>query len=129
MSKIRILVIDDEPQFCKAVKLNLEHSGSYEVATAQSGEDGLCQATTRDFDLIITDLRMPGLDGQAVLRTLKDKRSHIPVVLLSIYHDDDQMIPPDVARLADGVVSKPIDHSELEQAIHQALAKHQPHHS
>ncbi len=126
MGKTKILLIDDEAYFCKAVKLNLEHGGVYEVTTAQSGEDGLRQATSDDFDLIITDVRMPGLDGKTVLRTLKAKRSHVPVVLLSIYHDDDLVITPDLGRLADGVISKPIDHEQLEQAIHQALTKHSP---
>ena len=123
MGKTRILLIDDEVNFCKAVKLNLERGGDYEVVTAASGMEGLRLVDETAFDLVITDFRMPGMDGKAVLSALKAKRPDTSVVLFSIYHDDRQTITPEIERQADGLISKPIDHEQLERAIRNALAK------
>jgi CheY-like chemotaxis protein len=127
MDKTRILLIDDEVNFCKAVKLNLEHGGAYDVVTAASGREGLRLAEETPFDLVITDFRMPGMDGKAVLSALKAKRPHTPVVLFSIYYDDRQTITPEIERQADGLISKPIDHEQLERAIRSALATKRNH--
>ena len=118
-----ILLIDDEPSICKFTKLNLEQGGEFEVTVAFSGEDGLRLADARDFDLVITDFRMPGMDGKAVLQALKAKKPTRPVILFSVYHDDLHELPHEIRRLANGMISKPIDHDQLQRTIHQALEK------
>ena len=121
-----ILLIDDESSICKFTKLNLERSGAYRVTVAGSGEEGLKLAEQRDFDLVITDLRMPGMDGTAVLGVLKAMKPHCPVVLFSIYHDDSDELTSDIIAKADGLISKPIDHEQLTRVIEEALAKRRP---
>lgn len=121
--KVKILLIDDEKDLCRVTKLNLERSGRYEVTMAHSGREGLDKADQAAFDLVITDYNMPGLDGGTVLLRMKSKRPKIPVVLFSVYHDDPVTVTPAMARAADGMVGKPIDHEQLCHTIEQALAR------
>ncbi|MBI2103971.1 MAG: response regulator [Candidatus Omnitrophica bacterium] len=122
MTKKRILLIDDERDLCLVMKLNLERTGTYDVAVAYSGPEGLERAEAELFDLIITDFNMPGMDGGVVLRSLKAMRPQAPVVLCSVYHDDVTAITAAVQREADGLINKPIDHAQLLRTIEQALA-------
>ena len=65
--KFKILVIDDEKNIREGLQMALEDEG-YEVLTAEDGTDGLQKALSEVVDLVITDLRMPGVGGQEILR-------------------------------------------------------------
>jgi len=123
MDTVKILFVDDEPDLCQLMKLTLEQNPRYEVTTAGSGEEGLQKARATCFDLVITDFRMPGMDGAAMIRALKAIRPHAPVVICSVYHDDPKTIPADVHRAADGLIRKPLDHDELERTIQDVLSR------
>ena len=122
MTKPRILLIDDERDLCLVMQLNLERTGCYDVAVAYSGPEGLERARTEAFDLVITDFNMPGMNGGAVLRSLKVMRPQVPVVLCSVYHDDITSVTDQMQQEADGLINKPIDHTQLLRTIEQALA-------
>ena len=83
MSK-KILLIEDEKDFVIAVKSLLEASG-FEAESADNGLDGLTKAKSQHFDLIVTDVMMPKMDGYKVCRMLKfDKKYRdIPVIMLT----------------------------------------------
>ena len=85
MSKQRIMVIDDEPDFTLTIRLNLEATGEYEVREINSAADALPAA--RDFhpDLVLLDVMMPGLDGGDVLAQFKDdtRLRATPIVFVS----------------------------------------------
>ena len=119
----KILLIDDEPAICLFTKRNLERTGEYKVTTASSGEEGLEKATATRFDLVITDYRMPGLDGKAVLDRLKAMDPQSLVVLFSIYHDDASQMTREILCKADGIIGKPIDSEQLLKTIQDALAR------
>jgi CheY-like chemotaxis protein len=121
--KLRILLIDDEVNLCRMIKLNLERTGAYEVATVFSGEEGVARAAAERFDLVITDFRMPGMDGGQVVQAIKAATPDLPVILSSVYHDDPKTISPSTDRQADGLISKPIDHVQLQQVIRDVLAR------
>ena len=121
MSRQRILVIDDEQDLCRVMKLNLERGGAYEVTVAYSGADGLAKAQAASFDLVITDFNMPGMDGAAVLDAVKTLNPRTAVLVFSVYHDDRGRITSSVHRKADGIITKPIDHAKLEAAIQRLL--------
>lgn len=123
MSKYKILLIDDEPALRTIMKLNLERTGDYEVETAASGEEGLKMVERKNYDLVITDFKMPGIDGGIVVEAVKAMKPHAPVVLFSIYHDDNTTISQNIRSKADAIISKPIDHDQLHKAIKDALAK------
>src|SRR5689334_22394225 len=83
MSK-RILIVDDEPKLLRAVAADLRGEG-YEVSTAQSGGEALISIAQKQPDLIVSDIRMPGIDGFELARRLKsnDGSTLIPIVFLT----------------------------------------------
>lgn len=123
MAKARILLIDDEVNLCRMMKLNLERTGDYDVTTAFSGEEGVAKATSEPFDVVITDFQMPGMNGGEVVQAIKAAKPKLPVILSSVYHDDPNTISPSTDRRADGLISKPIDHVQLLQVIKDVLAR------
>jgi DNA-binding NtrC family response regulator len=123
MKKHKILVIEDEVDLCKIVKLNLERTGEFEVVMAYSGEDGLREARTTAFDLVVTDFDLPGMDGGAVVDAMKAMRPDRPVVLCTVYYDDPDTIMPEVRKKVDGVIGKPYTHEEIYRIVKGALEK------
>jgi two-component system alkaline phosphatase synthesis response regulator PhoP len=81
----KILIIDDESEYCELVKQNLELRGDFHVITANSGKEGISTATREKPDLILLDILMPGMDGFEVLKRLKEapKTASIPVIMLT----------------------------------------------
>ena len=74
MAKKKILLIDDEENLRKLIKMNLELTGAFEVATAAGGIEGIALAQKTVPDLILLDILMPGMDGIETLKRLrKDK--------------------------------------------------------
>jgi len=80
----RILVVEDEPNLRKLIKTNLAASG-YEVVTAADGEEGLNLAKEERPDLILLDIRMPGMSGWDMLIALKTnpKVKKVPVIIMT----------------------------------------------
>ncbi|MBM4271680.1 MAG: response regulator [Deltaproteobacteria bacterium] len=83
--KKKILLIDDEEDFCFFVKLNLEQSGKYEVLTATSGSSGIILASKEHPDLILLDIIMPEMSGGQVAELLLEnpKTKNIPVLFIT----------------------------------------------
>ena len=123
MAKTRVLLIDDEVNLCRMIKLNLERLGDYDVTVAFSGPDGLDKFRAAAFDVVITDFNMPGMTGGDVLQTIKQARPNLPVILASVYHDDPKTMAPGSDRRADRLISKPFNHLELEGAIREVLGR------
>jgi len=119
-SKIRILVVDDEPRYIRAVQVNLEASG-YEVLTAQDGHAALERAADENPDLIMLDVKMPGLDGIEVCRRIR-KFSAAPIIMLTALAEDaDKVRGLDVG--ADDYVTKPFSAQELLARVRAALRR------
>ena len=83
---VRVLFIEDDPTVAQMYKLKLELDG-YHVTMAKDGEEGLKSATDDPPDIIFLDIRLPKMDGFAVLEGLRSREStrQIPVVILSNY--------------------------------------------
>lgn len=79
---MRILVVDDEQEFLSLIQKRLSRR-NMEVSTASNGSDALELARQQNFDVVLMDVRMPGLDGLATLRQLKEIRPQLPVILLT----------------------------------------------
>src|SRR5690349_12625900 len=78
----RILIVDDNQIGLRARQLVLEELG-YKVTAVRSGEDALEQFCKHDFDLVVTDYRMPKVDGIQLISRLRDTKAGVPVVLIS----------------------------------------------
>ena len=87
---VRVLFIEDDPTVAQMYKLKLELDG-YQVNMAKDGEEGLKLAQELKPDIIFLDIRLPKMDGFAVLERLRgnEQTRHIPVVILSNYGERD----------------------------------------
>ena len=83
-AKRRILVVDDEITVCKSIRQSIL-SDSYEVDMALSGEEALKKDEEKPYDLIITDLMMPGISGLDLLKLLKESRPAVNVIMVTGY--------------------------------------------
>lgn len=119
---IKILLIDDEPQLCETLKKGLEFTGGFEVVVALSGKDGIQKAKRLNPDVIVLDICMPGMDGLAVLRTLKSKypMSAIPVIMLSSLVDESTKKECNY-EYGEEYIEKPVDILVLKSRIEAAL--------
>jgi two-component system OmpR family response regulator len=107
---MRILVVEDEPRLVATLAKALREEG-YAVDTAQTGDDGLFKAESWDYDAIVLDVMLPGLDGWEILKRLRRKK-HTPVLMLTALDEPgDRVRGLDVG--ADDYLGKPFDLSEL----------------
>jgi DNA-binding response OmpR family regulator len=107
----RILIAEDETRIASFVEKGLKAAG-YEVATATDGVVALELARAGDFDLLLLDLGLPGLDGFEVLRGLRERANSIPVIILTA-HDSASDTVAGFEGGANDYVSKPFRFDEL----------------
>jgi DNA-binding response OmpR family regulator len=79
---MRVLVVEDEPMIRGALELGLAAEG-FAVDVAERGDDGLFQAQTESYDAIILDVMLPGMNGYAVCRTLREAGDQVPILMLT----------------------------------------------
>jgi two-component system, NtrC family, response regulator GlrR len=118
--RTRILVVDDDPDLLRLVQIRLSAAG-YAVSTAESGERALAQASVDRPQLVVTDLRMGGMDGMALFETLRQSHPTMPVIILTAHGT----IPDAVAAVQRGVfgyLTKPYDPKTLLTEVERALA-------
>ncbi len=113
----RVVLIDDDPDLRKLVKLTLEFTAGWEVITAADGAEGIEAVRSAKPDVAVVDFMMPGLDGYEVCRRLKadPETAHIPVVFLTARKELDRLKVEDVG--AEGVVMKPFDPEQLADRV------------
>ncbi|RJP31367.1 MAG: DNA-binding response regulator [Candidatus Omnitrophota bacterium] len=107
----RILIVEDEPDMRRGLKDNLEFEG-YETVTTANGTEGLRMALKEDFDLIILDLMLPGMDGMDVCRKLKESGSTTPMIMLTARGAEEDKISGLEAG-ADDYITKPFSLKEM----------------
>ncbi|MBW1739672.1 MAG: response regulator [Deltaproteobacteria bacterium] len=81
----RILVVDDELDMLMLLRMIIEEKTSYEVETTNNPAEGLKMLREKDYDLVITDLKMPGMDGIELFDELKEIKPDIPVIIMTAY--------------------------------------------
>lgn len=117
---MKILIVEDEEKLARFTELELMHEG-YETAKAFDGRTGLEMAESGEFDLILLDIMLPGLNGIEVLRRIR-KTSEVPVILLTARDSVmDKVSGLDTG--ADDYITKPFDIEELLARIRAALRK------
>ncbi len=116
----RIWVVDDEPGVLRLLRVNLEGKG-YEVVTAETGEQALQAVSHRPPDLMVIDLRMPGMDGLELTRQVRGRFS-IPIIVLSGINDERSKVDA-LEKGADDYVTKPFGVEELLARIRAGLRR------
>ena len=117
----KILIIDDEPDNVRVLALSLEAHG-YDVITASSGEEGLARFKAEDPDMIITDIRMPGMDGVELLRRVKAHDPDVEVIIVTGNGDIDSAIEAMQCGASD-FINKPVRDQVLAIALQRAREK------
>lgn len=116
-----ILVIDDEPDVIEVVSVALE-KGGHTILTAPDGQTGLMLTLTRQPDLVILDVMMPGIDGFEVLRRMKSepRMANTPVLMLTARTDYSSKARA-WEEYAQNYLTKPFDVDELAEAVNSML--------
>ncbi len=118
---MRLLVADDETELVNALVAILKHS-NYSVDAVYNGTDALDYALTGDYDGIILDIMMPGLDGTEVLKKLRDKGISTPILFLTAKTEvEDRIKGLDLG--ADDYIPKPFDMGELLARVRAMLRR------
>jgi two-component system response regulator VicR len=116
-----ILIVEDEFAVARGIQYALQQEG-YQVAVARSGEEGLDFATNQAPDLVVLDVRLPGMDGFEFLRRLRASGSKAPVLVLTARNDEvDKVIGLELG--ADDYLTKPFGLRELMSRIKALLRR------
>ncbi|HOC58579.1 MAG: sigma-54-dependent Fis family transcriptional regulator [Syntrophaceae bacterium] len=114
-----ILVIDDDESIVETLDLYLTEEG-YSVRTALTGTDGLNKYVEKPSDVVILDIRLPDVDGFAVLEDLKEENENVKVIMITAFHDMETTIHAMKSGAFD-YIHKPVNVDELDLAIRKAL--------
>jgi len=119
--RFRIAVVDDEPIVGREVKRGLARK-NYEIESFTNGEDALQRFGQLQFDLVLCDLRLPGISGLEVLKTVRRRYPHCEVILMTAFGTVESAIEA-IRAQAFHYVTKPIKMAELRLLVERALDK------
>ncbi|OGD18497.1 MAG: hypothetical protein A2W03_05100 [Candidatus Aminicenantes bacterium RBG_16_63_16] len=119
----KILFIDDEDIVLRSSRRIIAGSG-YEIGTASSGDEGLAMAMAKDYDIVVTDLKMPGLGGMEILKALRRDRPQTTVIIFTGYSSVDTAREA-LKNGAFDYVPKPFTPEELRSVVANALEARQ----
>lgn len=108
---MRLLVVEDEHKIANSIKAGLEQE-LYAVDVAYDGTEGFDLAATEDYDIIILDLMLPGIDGLTICKKLREKSIHTPVLILTAKGEVENKVEG-LNSGADDYLAKPFSFSEL----------------
>jgi two-component system response regulator PilR (NtrC family) len=120
MTKVnQILIVDDNPHMSNLLSDILDFF-DYKAVGARDGEEALKTLTEKSFDMVITDLRMPRMDGMNLLRALKERFPALPVVVITGFGTDSSRSDA-LAAQADGFLAKPFKVEEIKELLKKHL--------
>lgn len=117
----RILVVDDEPKICDLLEVLLSADG-YTVVTAGSGAEALVKLAQSQFSLVLSDIKMPGMDGFELARRIKDIDERLPLVIVTGYATLDTAVQA-LRHGVDDYVTKPFKLAEMRRVISRVLER------
>src|SRR5262245_17791541 len=119
---VRVLIIDDEEFHAETVAESLERVG-YECVVATSSSAGARKIESQEFDVVLTDLKMDGMDGLAILRKAKQELPDSEVVVIT-GHGDVKTAVQAIQQGAASYLEKPVDLGELRAVMDKAAEHH-----
>lgn len=122
IDQLSVLIVDDDPEFLKAMRKVFENAG-YCVALAGDGKEALEALTHAPFDLVISDLRMPNLNGIELMEEISRRRLDIPVIFITGYGEVESYM--DLMNLgAYEYINKPVNSKEILGIAKRAIEAH-----
>ncbi len=125
ISDWRILIIDDEDDICNVLSLTLAETG-FRVSTAADSDVGLEMCRSFEPHIVITDIRMPGKDGIALLEKIKARHPNVEVIVSTAYGEMELVVKA-LQLDASDFITKPINHHELMMALEKAKQRVEAH--
>jgi PAS domain S-box-containing protein len=124
LAGVRILVADDDLGICKTMKEILESEGC-SVETASDGEEALRRIADGHFDLVLSDVVMPKMDGYDLYKAILERQPGLPVLMMTAFHyDKDHIIKRSRMEGLEGVIfKKPVDPERLVQVIAEMVGR------
>jgi len=116
MRRKRILIIDDDEAFGRALRLRVEADGDYECLLATRGVEGLELIKTHKTDLVLLDVRMPGIDGLETLTRIKAMAPDLPVAMVTAVRSE-QEAKRCLAAGACEYINKPVEFAYLKRTV------------
>ena len=120
----RVLVVDDDPVVGKSFNRVLSQKG-YVVVTAQDGREALSKLQDGDYDVVFTDIRMPGMDGLELAEQVKARKSWTPVVIVTGFGSQANEARAKAAGVT-AFLHKPLTPEQIEESARQAMAQPAP---
>ena len=119
---LRILVVDDDLGICRSLAEMLQGDGC-SVETAGDGKEALARLAARSFDLVLSDVVMPNMDGYELFTAVRERYPKLPVLMMTAFHyDKDHVIKRSrIAGLPGVVFKKPLDPDRLRQVIAETV--------
>ena len=119
MAKARILIVDDQAAVREALSYALDFEG-YDTTEARDGDAALQAVASGEFEVVLLDIKMPGLDGMQVLTELREKHPELPVIMIS-GHGDIETAVVAVKQGACDFLQKPLDTNRVLVSVNGAL--------
>ncbi len=112
MDFLKILVVDDEGPIREVLQRGLSQMGGFLVDTAKNGQEAIEKVEKETFDIVLTDLMMPEMDGMELLKMIKGTRPELPVIMMTAYGSIDNAV--EAMRIgANDYITKPVDFKDL----------------
>ena len=114
-----VLIVDDEESMQRFLSIMLKKD-RFHVLTAGSGEDGLALLAKAEVDVVIQDLKMPGMDGLTLLKSIRERKPKMPVIVITAFSTWDTAVQA-MRMGAYGYIKKPFDTDHIRATINRAL--------
>ena len=117
-----ILIVDDEKNYLVVMEALLASEG-YEIITAQNGFDAVRLIEESDLDLLVTDMKMPGMSGMELLEAAKKIQPDLPVIMMTAYGTIEMAVEA-MKKQAYDYITKPFENEQLKLTVKKALENH-----
>ena len=118
--KTKILIIDDEELICWSLKKTFERTDEYDVSCAYTGDDALKNIIANQYDVVITDLKLPDVNGTEFIAKIKKLIKDTPVIVISAYFSDRAMNDISEYNIF-RCVNKPFEISDIMNGVKDAM--------
>jgi len=124
MAPLSVLIVDDDPALLQALPQALRlRMGGVTVETADSAATALERIAAQDYDAIVTDIKMPGMDGLALLAEIRTRRPDTPTLIIT-GHGENELVVQTLRGGACDFIHKPIDRDYFVAALYRAIRAH-----
>ena len=117
-----VLVIDDDRNMAEVIAIVLEYELGHNAITAFSGYDAMARLREVDIDLVITDLKMPGMDGFALIELMRKRGPYIPTIVITAFHTPEEQKRAEQLHVF-AYLARPFDNDDLKDIICKALER------